>query len=577
MTLGALYRTSASRRPSLRIGLLLDGTTCGASSARVIDDIVKSNFARLELVAYNAGATPRPVVPASLSTRLIRLLGNSSARSLLLYGLYSRFDAKRHPVTGDPLAPVDCGPLLDGVESVHVTPVVKGFTHRFPTDSVERIRAKQLDVLVRFGFNILRGDILQAARYGVWSFHHGDNDFYRGAAPYFWELYEGNPLSGVILQVLSEELDAGFVLCKSLFATRPGLSVALNRYGPYWGSTHFVIRKLNELHQHGWEHVRSRAVAPAPYQGRRRIYRRPTNVDMARWLAPELVKRIAGRPFRVERLPHWQIAFRVGATPLDGQTGPADMRGFRFVEAPRGHYYADPFLISGGGTTWAFFEDFLYQEGRGVISCAEVTTSGRLGPPQRCVQRDYHLSYPMIFEHEREIFMIPESVANGTVELYRATSFPNEWKLEKVLHHMAAVDTTALHEDGRWWFFVTVSEPRGHGAVLLLFSAASLTGEWIYHPANPISTDVRTARGAGAILRAQGRLLRPSQDCTRSYGYSFALNEIETLTPAEYRERPRLTIEPSWSKGLIGTHTYNRCDAVEVVDGCRSVRPASVR
>jgi hypothetical protein len=41
----------------------------------------------------------------------------------------------------------------------------------------------------------------------VWSYHHGDNEFYRGGPPHFWELYEKAPLSGVILQVLTEELD----------------------------------------------------------------------------------------------------------------------------------------------------------------------------------------------------------------------------------------------------------------------------------------------------------------------------------------------------------------------------------
>ncbi len=576
MTLGSFYRTSAATRRPLKIGLLLNTATCGAFAARVIEDIVKSNFARLELVVYNAEAKPKPALRPSLPTRVWSLL-NGSSRKLLLYGLYSRLDARFFPVDDDPLAPVDCGPLLSGVDTIKVKPLVKGFTHRFPPDDIEKIRERQLDVLLRFGFNILLGDILHATRYGVWSFHHGDNDFYRGADPCFWALYEGNLTSGVILQVLSENPDAGLVLCKSLFATVRGFSVARNRYGPYWGSTHFVIRKLHELHQYGWEYVESRAVAPAPYQGRRPIYKRPTNVDMARWLLPAFTKWIVRRPFRTERIAHWRMAVRVGGKPLYSETNRGDMSGFCFVDSPRGHYYADPFLISNDGKTWVFFEDFLYRQTRGAISCAEVSSSGRLGPVQRCLERNYHLSYPMVFEHDREIFMIPESAENGTIDLYRATRFPQEWKLERILYHLEAVDATVWHENDYWWFFVTIFEPRGHDAVLLLFNAASLTGEWVYHPANPISTDVRTARGAGAIFRAQGRLFRPSQDCSPRYGYGFALNEIVTLTPEEYRERPILRVEPSWSKGLIGTHTYSQCGSVEVVDGCWSVHPSSVK
>jgi hypothetical protein len=575
-TLRSLYLTSTASRPPLRVGLLLDGPACAAFEARIIDDIVKSNFARLALVVYNAEARPRPVSRAPLPVRLLRLLRNSEARRLMLYSLYLKLDGRRVPPDADPLAPIDCRPRLDGVEALEVEPIAKGFTHRFLPEDLARIEASGLDVLLRFGFNILRGGILNAARYGVWSFHHGDNEYYRGGPSHFWELYEGNPVSGVTLQVLTDELDGGLVLCKSLFATTPGLSLARNRYGPYWGSTHLVIQKLHELHQHGWEHVRSRGGASAPYKGRRRIYKRPTNVEMARWLAPAVIRKAATRPFCGPRLRHWKVAIRAGRTPVHAPGNGADMRGFAWIDCPRGHFYADPFLITRDGKTWLFFEDFLYAESRGVISCAEVLAGGGLGPVRRCLARDYHLSYPMVFEVDGDVFMIPESIANGTVELYRATAFPERWRLEKVLHRLPAVDTTVWHDDGRWWFFAAVPEPIGHCATLFLFHAASLTSEWTSHPANPISTDVRRARGAGAIFAVGSHRFRPSQDCTRSYGRSFALNEIVTLTPERYHERPVLTVEPSWSKRLIGTHTYNQSGGVEVVDGCTLVHPASV-
>jgi methionyl-tRNA formyltransferase len=116
-----------------------------------------------------------------------------------------------------------------------VDPITTRFVHRFPDDAIEQIREKKLDVLIRFGFNILRGEILTAARYGVWSYHHGDNDYYRGGPAYFWEVLEGNPVSGATLQVLTEELDAGTVLYKGLFATHAGFSQVRNRVQPYWG------------------------------------------------------------------------------------------------------------------------------------------------------------------------------------------------------------------------------------------------------------------------------------------------------------------------------------------------------
>jgi hypothetical protein len=44
------------------------------------------------------------------------------------------------------------------------------------------------------------GNILTAAKFGVWSYHFGDIDRYRDGPPGFWEMYERNPLSGVVLK-----------------------------------------------------------------------------------------------------------------------------------------------------------------------------------------------------------------------------------------------------------------------------------------------------------------------------------------------------------------------------------------
>src|SRR6185312_10383200 len=86
---------------------------------------------------------------------------------------------------------------------------------------VDAIRAYDLDVILRFGFGILRGEILTTPRYGVWSFHHGDELRYRGGPPCFWEIYRGDPVTGAILQRLTEKLDAGIVLRKGYLRTIP--------------------------------------------------------------------------------------------------------------------------------------------------------------------------------------------------------------------------------------------------------------------------------------------------------------------------------------------------------------------
>jgi len=203
-----------------------------------------------------------------------------------------------------------------------------------------------------------------------------------------------------------------------------------------------------------------------------------------------------------------------------------------------------------------------------------VLPDGAIGSVQRVMERPYHLSYPQVFRHDGEIFLLPETGDNNTVELYRCNHFPDQWQLERILFSGApAWDPTVWIDNNRFWFFVTLLDPPAAGPQLYLFHSDSLTGEWKWHPANPICSDERRARGAGALFRLDagpdgGQLIRPSQDCTVTYGYSFSWNEVSKLTPDEYEEnQPLLTVLPDWSPGLEGTHTYNRTAKVEVVDG----------
>ena len=143
-----------------------------------------------------------------------------------------------------------------------------------------------------------------------------------------------------------------------------------------------------------------------------------------------------------------------------------------------------------------------------------------LGPPASALTRAYHVSYPFVFRHRDDIFMIPESLENETVDLYRAVDFPSGWVLEqRLLSGVYAVDATLFEESSRLWLFLNLAEPGASlNDELHVYSSASLVGPWVAHPENPVVSDVRRARPAGRIFRHGGRLIRPSQDCSHGYG-----------------------------------------------------------
>jgi hypothetical protein len=556
---------SSSSRPPLRIGLLLNGNVQPAWVAEVLEQIVQSNFACVQLVVYRAPLG----VKQSFLRRAAGALVDKKSRSELLFRLYARWDKLRVRGRDDPFRKTDCGDSLNNIETMQVAPLSRGPVDRFPSEAIDRIRSMDLDVLIRFGFNILRGEVLEAARYGVWSYHHGDNEFYRGGPPCFWELVEGNPITGAMLQVLTEDLDAGRVLIKGWFRTHPSGSWLRNRMQPYWGASTFVTQKLRQVHELGWEWVEKEIVPAAAYQGKRGIYSTPTNGEMARWLVRKLARAAVEAATWLPRrlcIDHWRLAVHRGQRTRLTEGNSGEIGKFRWVPSPRGHFCADPFLFCHSGRQWLFFEDFDYGAHHGSIAAAEVLAEGALSPAMRVLDRPYHLSYPCVFEVGGEVYMIPESREHGTVEMYRSTKFPDEWELAREFLEVSAVDTTVWTEGGVYWFFVTLRERRGGGLQLWLFSSRGILEDWQPHPANPISTDIRSSRGGGAIFREGELLMRPSQDCSGNYGRSFTLNEILVLNEREYRERPHETVEAP--HGMMGTHTYGRLEDVEVIDGC---------
>jgi hypothetical protein len=565
--LSDLFVHSDASAAPVRVGIMVDDQQLIAVFGEIVADLRRSNFVEIALVIQKtAPKAPVTLPPRSFIGRLWKTVTRPHFFRDLGWEIYSRFDARYFPTTDNPVALVPCDGLLSDLPLLLVEPISKGFVHRISDDDIAKIRDAKLDVIVRFGFNILRGDILTVAKHGVWSFHHGDNDQYRGGPAHFWEIVEQNPVSGVILQVLTEELDAGRVLAKGLFATVPGVSLMRNRVQPYWGSVHMLIQKLWELHNFGWHHLVEHEVPKAPYTGKRKLYRRPTSVDVISWLLPVLVGKALRRLFPKGKIvEHWQFALRKAAGNMPHI--PISMEGFTWIESPPGHFYADPFVFEHDGTHHLFLEDYSYAQKRAVIAHAPLSANGQVGTVRTIVDTGSHASYPCVFEDGDDIFMVPETIQDGGIRLYRAVNFPESWERCGTLMDGPFVDSTVFRDQQLWWMFSTVREPRGRGLALCLFWAEKVQGPWHSHPLNPLSVDIRDARGAGQVLRDERGLIRPSQDCAGKYGRAFAFHRILELSRTAYKEERIQVVDPTWHTDLVTTHTYNRNSAFEVTDG----------
>jgi len=261
----------------------------------------------------------------------------------------------------------------------------------------------------------------------------------------------------------------------------------------------------------------------------------------------------------------WRIGYYQSDEAADLTRPPENLR---LLVPPHDHDWADPFIVERHGRRFIFFEELPYVAGKAHISAVEIRPDGEAGVPRRVLERPYHLSYPFVFGWEGELYMLPETAQNGTVELYRCEEFPGRWTLHKVLlEGIRGFDATLLREQDRWWLFVNVAESGADPSEELhLYWSESPLGPWQPHAANPVISDVRCARGAGPLFRRDGVLYRPSQDCSLAYGRAVSINRVDALDPLRYEETSVGRVGPEWLKEMRCLHTVGAAAGLRVVD-----------
>jgi hypothetical protein len=273
---GPISREAGVARVPIRFGVLCAGTTLQAWQAQCVAQLLKLDDVRLALVIVDHGNAHSP----ALSERIRSIHVNR-----LLFQLYrNRFFRPRAR------RPVDLRATLSKAPVIHCTLAKKGrFSRYFSKEAVQAIRGYDLDFILLFSRGIFRGDILNAARYGVWSYHHDDEEKYRGGPPCFWEIYHGDPVTGAILQRLTDRLDGGIVLRKG-FVRTVAHSYAGNVDAAYFKSAPWPAQVCVDI-----RNGRAGYLSAPPSKTRAPIFYAPTNRQMMVFALKLLRNRLARR------------------------------------------------------------------------------------------------------------------------------------------------------------------------------------------------------------------------------------------------------------------------------------------
>ena len=86
-------------------------------------------------------------------------------------------------------------------------------------------------------------------------------------------------------------------------------------------------------------------------------------------------------------------------------------------------FVADPFMIRDSDHWYMFMEVLNWCSNKGEIGLATSEDGLHWDYQQLVLVEPFHLSYPCVFKHSGQYYMVPETRQSDSVRLYRAEPF----------------------------------------------------------------------------------------------------------------------------------------------------------
>lgn len=199
-----------------------------------------------------------------------------------------------------------------------------------------------------------------------------------------------------------------------------------------------------------------------------------------------------------------------------------DDKSYKLVKAPENQWCADPFVFEADGEHYIFVEQYIKE--KGCIGYFQFK-DGEPHYKGKLIENSYHMSYPDVFSYDDRIYMIPESSANNTVDLYVADAFPQKWrKVKTLISEQKYVDST-VYQDEKDLYLISYSMIGGYEIHVFLLDMKNLNVKLI----SKKRYKRNVARPGGRLFFEDGKLMRPAQDCSRKYGEALIVYQVDDL------------------------------------------------
>ena len=391
-----------------------------------------------------------------------------------------------------------------------------GAWQSFPKEIYEELESNNVDVVIKFGMSLLRLDEDRPIP-PILSYHHGDPSKYRGRPAGFYEILNGEKLTGIIVQALNNKLDAGeiYAFAQSKVANFSYKKTSTNFYSNSAPLLNIAIINLfNNL--------------PIEQRVNGKNYRLPSNFIVLLFLTVLIkngIKKIVYGLFFEKR---WKVAVTKNSLEMKKDEV---LSSQEFNEIPinkRYNFYADPFFSEDGSKIR--LEALDNKSGLGDILEIDNTDFTKQIP----IMSGKHFSYPFSFKYEDKEYLLPEVASHSAQYFSEADDMSSQKYYLKGLEDKRIVDATLFLKDGKSYLFF--GESQSALTILNLWVSNSPFSVFKPHPRSPVTISPSDARMGGRLLIHGKKLLRFGQNNSGEYGESLSIKEITNLSDEGYKE-----------------------------------------
>ena len=298
---------------------------------RIFDEIFKNHNLEIAILILDG----RKKTKISFTKKITSLFNKRNFISRIILNI-QEFIEKKIFKDNSYYPDIDLINKIQLLNQIDLYPKRKGFLDIFSKQDCEKIKEFNVDLIIRTEFNIISGEILNSFKYGIWSFHHGDNRVNRGGPPCFWELIEKHENIGVTLQKLTPKLDGGKIIDRGSY--NPHWSWIKTKRKVYDSSISLLMKNLNLLHSNSLE------LKDSP-QYFNKIYKFPTTkyslIYISRFYSKLFIKIVRKISFYIysTNYEHWSLSFS------DQDLFNLQINASKIFKTPKNEFWADPFLF----------------------------------------------------------------------------------------------------------------------------------------------------------------------------------------------------------------------------------------